>query len=519
MTMTLHFVGPWDLDRRLPCVPRHPDDGPVLLVESRAKSSALPYHKQKLVLVLSAMHHFAAELRADGFDVEVINARSYIDGLKEVVARRRPARVVAMRPREWGMERALRIARRDRVLGVDLELFDDGGDGRHFLLTREELHRWAEGRQVLRMEHFYAHMRKKTGWLMDEHGKPLGGKLSFDTDNREPPGAERPPPLIRHAPDAITRDCMERVRAWGHGWGDLDGFDWPVTRAGALTELDHFFAERAALFGRYQDAMIGGERFLWHTRLAPAMNLGLLSPREVCERVVAEHGAGRMPLASAEGLLRQILGWREYVRAMYWVRMPKMRRANALGAARPLPDFYWEPERTEMRCMREAVSQVKETGYAHHIQRLMVLGNFALLAGIEPLALSHWFWAGFVDAYEWVELPNVHGMALFADDGFTTKPYAASGAYIDRMSDHCASCRYRVKERSGDHACPFNALFWAFLVRHRSRFGSHPRIGALYRAWDRFGDDERGRVLASADRTLASLVPTSHEWTFDDDRC
>ncbi|MBN8613869.1 MAG: cryptochrome/photolyase family protein [Deltaproteobacteria bacterium] len=516
---TLHFLGPWDLDRRLPCMPRHPHDGPIVLIESRAKSSALPYHRQKLVLVLSAMHHFAEALRADGFDVEIVNARSYVDGLREVTSRRRPERVVAMRPREWGMERALRIARKENALGVPFELFDDGGEGSHFLLTREEIHRWVEGRAVLRMEHFYAHLRKKTGWLMDASGKPLGGKLSFDADNREPPGDERPPPALVHAPDAITRACMERVRSWGHGWGELEGFDWPVTREAALAEIDHFFAQRAALFGRYQDAMITGERFLWHTRIAPAMNLGLVSPREVCQRIVHEHARGTMPLAAAEGLLRQILGWREYVRAMYWTRMPAMRRANALGAERALPVFYWEPERTQMRCMREVVGQVKATGYAHHIQRLMVLGNFALLAGVEPLALSHWFWAGFVDAYEWVELPNVHGMALFADDGFTTKPYAASGAYVDRMSDHCEGCHFRVKERHGERACPFNPLFWDFLVRHRDRFASHPRIGALYRTWDRFGDDERARILESAAQVLASLTPTDHAWRFEDDRC
>jgi deoxyribodipyrimidine photolyase-related protein len=519
MPETLHFVGPWDLDPRLPCMPARPSDGPIVLIESRAKSSALPYHKQKLVLVLSAMQHFAEALRADGFDVEIVNARSYVDGLAEVVARRRPSRLVAMRPREWGMERALRLARKEDRFGVPFELFDDGGEGSHFLLTREELHRWAEGRKELRMEHFYAHLRKKTGWLMDARGKPLGGKLSFDADNREPPGDERPPPALVHEPDAITRACMERVRSWGHGWGELEPFGWPVTREAALAELDHFFTHRAALFGRYQDAMITGERFLWHTRIAPAMNLGLLSPREVCERVVAEHASGAMPLASAEGLLRQILGWREYVRAMYWLRMPAMRRANSLEAKRPLPVFYWEPARTEMRCLREVVTQVKETGYAHHIQRLMVLGNFALLAGIEPLALSHWFWAGFVDAYEWVQLPNVHGMALFADDGFTTKPYAASGAYIDRMSDHCEGCRYRVKERSGERACPFNPLFWDFLVRHRERFGKHPRIGALYRTWDRFSDDEKVRIRESAARILDTLEPSPDTWRFDDDRC
>jgi deoxyribodipyrimidine photolyase-related protein len=516
---TLHFVGPWDLDRRLPCVPRDPAEGPVVLVESRAKSSALPYHRQKLVLVLSAMRHFAEALRRDGFDVELVEARSYVDGLAEVARRRGARRIVAMLPREWGLTRALERARDDGTLGATLELHDDGGPGSHFLLGRDELRAWAEGRRELRMEHFYAFLRKRTGYLMDPRGKYVGGKLSFDADNREPPGDERPPAPPAFPPDALTRACIERVRSWGHGWGELDGFDWPVTREDALRELDDFFAHRAALFGRFQDAMIDGERFLWHTRLAPAMNLGLLSPREVCDRIASEHAAGRMPLAAAEGLLRQILGWREYVRAMYWLRMPAMRSANALGAKRSLPVFYWEPERTEMRCVRRAVEQVRDTGYAHHIQRLMVLGNFALLAGIEPLALSHWFWAAFVDAYEWVELPNVHGMALFADDGFTTKPYAASGAYIDRMSDHCGRCRFDPKRRTGPGACPFNPLFWDFLARHRARFASHPRLGALYRTWDRFPEAEREAIRASAEATLTSLAPSEQGWRFDDDRC
>jgi deoxyribodipyrimidine photolyase-related protein len=515
----LHFVGPWDLDRRLPCVPRAPGDGPVVLVESRAKSSALPYHRQKLVLVLSAMHHFAEALRRDGFDVEVVQARSYVDGLAEVSRRRGASRIVAMRPREWGLSRALARAEQEGVLGAPLTLHDDGGPGGHFFLTRDEARAWAEGRKDLRMDHFYAYLRKRTGYLMDARGKYVGGKLSFDADNREPPGKERPPAPPRFPPDALTLACMDRVRAWGHGWGALEGFDWPVTREDALRELDDFFAHRAPLFGRFQDAMIDGEPFLWHTRLAPAMNLGLLSPREVCDRIVAAHEAGAMPLAAAEGLLRQILGWREYVRAMYWLRMPAMRSANALGAKRALPVFYWEPERTEMRCMAQAVGQIRDTGYGHHIQRLMVLGNFALLAGIDPLEVSHWFWAAFVDAYEWVELPNVHGMALYADDGFTTKPYAASGAYIDRMSDHCGRCRYDVKRRTGERACPFNPLFWDFLVRHRARFGAHPRLGALYRTWDRFPETEREAIRATAARVLEGLTPSTHGWRFEDDRC
>lgn len=516
---TLHFVGPWDLDRRLPCVPRDPADGPVIFVESRAKSRALPYHRQKLVLVLSAMHHFAAELREDGFDVEIVSARTYAEGIAEAVRRHGARRIVAMMPREWGAMRALERAKAEGSLGARLEMHDDGGPEGHFFLKRDELRCWAEGRTSFRMEHFYAFMRKRTGYLVDARGRYVGGKLSFDVENRKPPGRERPPKPPRFPPDAITRACIERVRSWGIGWGELDGFDWPVTRRDALAEVEDFFAHRAACFGRFQDAMIDGEPFLWHSRFSVAMNLGLLAPREVCDRIVAEHARGRMPLAAAEGLLRQILGWREYVRAMYWLRMPAMRNANALGADRPLPVLYWEPERTEMRCVRAAVEQVRQVGYAHHIQRLMVLGNFALLARVRPLDLSHWFWAAFVDAYEWVELPNVHGMALFADDGFTTKPYAASGAYVARMSDHCSRCPFDVTQRTGPEACPFNPLFWAFLEQHRACFETHPRLGALYRTWDRFAVGEREAILATASRILESLEPTTTPWRFDDDAC
>lgn len=515
MGEALYFVGPWDLDRRLPCIPRDPEDGRVLFVESRAKGRALPWHRQKLVLVLSAMRHFAAELERDGYRVEIRNARTYADGIREAVRAHRATRVVAMRPRELGIERSLLAAE----LGAPLELHDDGGPRGHFLLGRDDVLRWARRRDSLRMDAFYAALRRRTGWLMDAKGKPLGGRMSFDVENRRFPDHDRPPPVPSHPPDAITREVMERVRRWPGGWGSVEGFDWPVDREGALRELDDFFRHRAESFGPYEDAMLHGERWMWHARLSSSLNLGLLSPREVCERVVAEHDAGRMPLASAEGLLRQIAGWREYMRALYWLRMPELRDANQLEAKRALPVFYWEPERTEMRCMRECVSAVRDTGYAHHVQRLMVLGNFALLAGVRPLEVSHWFWAAYVDAYEWVQLPNVHAMALFADGIATTKPYAASGAYVDRMSDYCRECRYDVKARKGEDACPFNPLFWTFLERHRARFAGHPRIGALYRTWDRWSETEREHIRDTAARILRDIAPApgEYDFTFRDD--
>jgi deoxyribodipyrimidine photolyase-related protein len=518
MAKPLYFVGPWDLHRSLPCVPQRPEDGTVLLVRSKAKGRALPYHRQKLVMVLSAMAHFAEELEGDGFDVSFVDAPSYVDGIREQVQRSGADRVHAMRPREWGLNRALEQAATDEALGAALTLHDDGGAAGHFLLERDAFATWATGRKQIRMQHFYSFMRKRSGWLMDGN-KPLGGKWSFDTSNRKHARGVPAPPLPRYEPDALTRSLIEEVNRWPGHWGDASSFDWPVTRAQALAELDDFFAARAAGFGPYQDAMIHGQPFLWHTRLAAAMNLSLISPREVCERICLAHERGQMGLASAEGLLRQILGWREFIRGIYWLKMPSLRDANQLGARRRLPKFYWEPEATAMRCVSDCVSAVERHGYANHIQRLMVLGNFALLAGIAPLDVSHWFWAGFVDAYEWVELPNVHGMALFADDTFTTKPYAASGSYIAKMSDYCTGCAFNPKMRVGEQACPFNALFWAFMNRHRARFEVNPRMRMLYRTWDRFDEAERRAIVDAATRIVESLPEADHRWRFDDDGC
>lgn len=514
----LHFVGPWDLHSDLRCVPKRPEDGPVVLVESVAKSRALPYHGQKLVLVLSAMHHFAAELRERGYEVRIVNAPTYVEGLRRVVNELRPSRLVAMKAREWGLHRALTNAATRQTLGVPIELHDDGGPGGHFLLSRSEFEAWAGARKHLRMADFYAWMRKKTGYLV-KGGQPEGGKWSFDTENRKKPRGVEPPIPPFPALDDITATQVRRVRRWGNSWGDLEPFRWPVTRTAAVAGLDAFFAQRSDEFGPYQDAMLKGHPFMWHTLIAPAMNLSLLSPREVCERIVTEYERGTLGLASAEGLLRQILGWREFMRGVYWRRMPGLRTANHLGAERALPAFYWDSSQTKMACVAASVRQIEQTGYAHHIQRLMVLGNYALLAGISPRQLSHWFWATFVDAYEWVELPNVVGMATFGDPSFTTKPYAASGNYIQKMSDYCEGCAYRVKLRHGESACPFNALYWSFLLKHRELLGENPRMRQLYRVWDALPAPERTQVLESAARHLASLTPASHDWTFDDDAC
>lgn len=519
--LPVHFVGPWDLDCRLASIPSDPAAGPVVFIESRAKRLALPWHRQKLVLILSAQRHFMAELIARGHDVSRVQAVDYATGLRAFCAHRGSRTVVAMRPRDLGPERALTALATERDGLLDVVLHDDGGPGGHFLLTRDEARAWAARmKPPYRMDVFYRWMRKRTGLLMDDSGrKPLGGKWSFDKDNRKkvPKNTPVPQPLA-HPPDALTREVMAQVAGYDGLWGQLEPFDWPVDRAGALRELDDFIDRRLVHYGDYQDALVTGEPFLWHARISAAMNLSLLHPREVVDRVVAALGEGA-PMNAVEGFVRQVIGWREFIRVMYLVRMPEMRHANALDAHRPLPDFFWDPAATSMRCVQQAVSSVHRTGYAHHIQRLMVLGNLALLAGLRPLDVSHWFWAAFVDAAEWVELPNVHGMALYADPGFTTKPYSASGAYIHRQGDHCKSCPHDVRKRTGPAACPFNALYWDFTARHRALYESNPRLARLLHTWNRWDDAERDAIRAQAARWLSTLTPADPGWSPDDDAC
>ena len=312
---------------------------------------------------------------------------------------------------------------------------------------------------------------------------------------------------IRHTPDAITNDVIALVRArFGNHFGSVDTFGWPVTRIDAMRLVDHFIATRLADFGRWQDAMLADHDTMFHALIAPALNLGLLDPIDICRKVEAAYHAGEAPLAAAEGFIRQVIGWREYIRGMYWLTMPDLATANALNATRPLPDFWWTGE-TPMRCIAQTVRATRENAYAHHIQRLMIMGNFALIAGLAPTEVAAWFLAVYADAYEWVELPNVAGMALHADGGrLASKPYAASGAYIARMSDYCRGCRYDVKKKTGPDACPFNALYWHFLDRNTDRLGRNPRLAQPYATWRRMNEDKRAEYLASADAFLATLA-------------
>ena len=478
----------------------------VLMAELHDEATYVRHHKKKIAFLFAAMRHFAEELRADGWTVDYVsldapdNQGSFTAQVVQAVAQLRPERIVLTEPGEWRVAQMF-AGWQDRF-GVPVDVL---GDDR-FLSSPTEFRGWAEGRKALRMEYFYRDMRRKTGLLM-EGDQPAGGQWNFDSENRKPADADlfMPQPLA-HEPDAITQEVLALVAArFDNHFGDLMPFWYAVTRADAQAAFAAFVKKALPRFGDYQDAMLAGEPFLYHAVIAQYLNCGLLDPLQVCRQVEAAWRAGKVPLNAAEGFIRQIIGWREYMRGIYWLKMPGYETSNFFGHTRELPAFYWTAE-TEMACVKAAVTQTKEQAYAHHIQRLMVTGNFAMLAGIDPQELHEWYLSVYADAYEWVELPNTVGMSQFADGGLlASKPYAASGAYINRMSNYCGSCRYAVKQRTGPDACPFNALYWDFIARHRGKIGGNPRMAQMVRTYDKFAPDEQQRIAESAAAFLATL--------------
>lgn len=477
-----------------------PEQDRILIAEVMDEATYVRHHKKKIAFLFSSMRHFAEELREAGWPVDYLklddpdNPGSLGAVLEQQMSQHKPEKILLTEPAEWRLVETFR--------NMDIEMLPDD----RFLCTPEEFAEWADGRKQLRMEYFYREMRRKTGLLMDGD-KPAGGKWNFDSENRKPATSElfMPQPM-EFEPDAMTSDVLELTaeRFAGH-FGDLEPFAFAVTRQDALKALDHFVESTLPRFGDYQDAMLRGEPYLYHSILAQYLNCGLLGPLEICEKVEQAYRDGKAPVNSAEGYIRQIIGWREYIRGVYWLKMPEYADSNHFDHQRPLPEFYWTGE-TDMNCLSAAITQTKELAYAHHIQRLMVTGNFAMLCGIDPAEVHEWYLAVYADAYEWVELPNTIGMSQFADGGVVaSKPYAASGSYINRMSDYCGSCRFDVKQRTGEDACPFNALYWNFLANQRDKLGDNPRMGPMYRTWERFGEDEQERIRSSANKFLEKL--------------
>ncbi len=479
----------------------------VLMAEVETEATYVRHHKKKLALVFSAMRHFAADLAGRGVALdyrrldEAEPAGSLYEAVAVACAAHDPQEVVLVEPGEWRLRQEMEGW--EKRLGRPVRLLEDD----RFLCSRADFAAWAEGRKSLRMEHFYREMRRRSGFLMAADGEPEGGKWNFDHDNRKalPADAEIPRPYQARV-DAVTEEVLELVeQRFSDHFGSLRPFHYAVTAEQAERALESFVEKRLASFGDYQDAMRQDEPFLFHATIAAYLNLGLLDPHALCARAERAYHEGGAPLNAVEGFIRQVLGWREYVRGLYWLEMPAYAERNALEARRPLPRFWWTGE-TDMACLAQAVGQTRDEAYAHHIQRLMVLGNFALLAGLAPAAVNYWYLVVYADAYEWVQLPNTHGMVLWADGGrLASKPYAASGKYIDRMSDHCRHCRYDPKQSAGDTACPFNALYWDFIARHRERFRGNPRMAMPLRSLERMAPERVERMRRRAGAFLDSL--------------
>ena len=473
----------------------------VWMAEVAEESTHVWSSQPRTVMFLAAMRHYAQALREAGRVVhetrldDVANHGSLQAQLASDIARLRPDGLVMTAPGDWRVLQAIKGVARTHGLPLDIR------EDRHFYGSVREFAAHARARPTLRMEAFYREMRGRHGVLMRGE-RPEGGRWNYDADNRAPFGKAGPgavPPRATFAPDAITREVMALVRArFGSHPGRLDDFAWPVTRAQALVALRSFIDERLPHFGRHQDAMWPGEPWLYHAHLSAALNLKLLDAREVVQAAVAAYDAGAAPLASVEGFIRQILGWREYVRGIYWTRMPAYLERNGLDAHEDLPAWYWTGD-TDMACLRDVITQTLTHGYAHHIQRLMVTGLYALLLGVQPQQVHAWYLAVYVDAVEWVELPNTLGMSQYADGGLmASKPYVATGKYIERMGRHCGGCRYDPARRTGDTACPYTTLYWDFLMRHGATLLANRRMAPQVQNAARLGDDEKAAIRARA---------------------
>ncbi|WP_439135354.1 cryptochrome/photolyase family protein [Pseudomaricurvus sp.] len=490
-----------------------PDDSVLYLIaELKQEASYVKHHIQKLCAFFSAMEIFAKELSEKGHHVLhlTLDDTAQFKKLEDLIAstvKRFSAKVFQyQRPDEYRLLQqlnALKLADTINVFCVDSE---------HFLVPFEDMSGYVKPKQHNRMETFYRKMRKRFSLLMNGD-QPLGGKWNYDGDNREkikPKDLQDiPQPLLfsNDVDDKLERINKHNVITFGRC---DDNLLWPVSRDQSLQLLKHFCEYCLPLFGRFQDAMTcqhPDQWTLYHSRLSFAMNSKILSPQEVIAAAVDAYkqSDGLITLPQIEGFVRQILGWREYVRCVYWVNMPHYSQSNHLDAQRNLPEYFWDGN-TKMNCMKQAIDQSLTYAYAHHIQRLMITGNFCLLTGIHPDQVDAWYLGIYIDAIEWVEMPNTRGMSQFADGGWiATKPYSAGGNYVNKMSDYCKSCHYKVKEKSSENACPLNSLYWNFMNQHRDRLANNPRIGMVYRSWDRQSQESQQATLARANWCLENL--------------
>ena len=478
----------------------------ILMCEIWNEATYVKHHKKKIAFLFSAMRHFAEELKASGYRVEYTklndkdNTGFFKTEVERTLKKYKFDHIVVTHPGEY---RVLQdIESWEAGFGIPVKIKLDN----RFLCTTEEFSTWAKDKKQLRLEYFYREIRKKNSILMNG-SDPVGGQWNYDSENRQPPksGLEIPEPYSNDT-DGITREVMDLVaERFSDHFGDLEPFYFAVTRDQALQALYLFIEHRLENFGTFQDAMIEGEPWMYHSHIGFYLNCGLLLPMECVRAAEEAYNQDKVPLNSVEGFIRQIIGWREYVRGVYWLKMPDYANENFFGAKRNLPEFYWTAE-TKMNCLHQCISETKKNAYAHHIQRLMILGNFALISGFDPVQVNEWFLIVYADAYEWVELPNVSGMILFADGGFlASKPYAAGANYINKMSNYCKNCNYQVTKKNGPNACPFNYLYWDFLVRNRDQLQSNHRVSMMYKTYDRMDEDKKNAIRHDSEQFLNAL--------------
>jgi deoxyribodipyrimidine photolyase-related protein len=474
----------------------------ILMAEVAEEASYVRHNRHKIALLFSAMRHFKLELEAEGYHVEYLSFESGIPSLEaavaSVLARIDVSEIVICEPGEYRLLEQMKCFW-PSSLGKPVTLLEDD----RFLATHSDFADWAKGKKQLRMEFFYRKMRERYQILMDA-GEPAGGKWNYDADNRVGwRNQVEIPSRPDISPDVITAEVIDLVNAnFPDNPGDLSQFRLAVTRADAERQFAWFVESALGDFGTYQDALVEESPWVFHGLISMYLNAGLLEPLSVCERVEKAWREGKCSLSAAEGFIRQVLGWREYIRGIYWLLMPEYKTRNTLGAVRPLPNYFWDAK-TDMRCLSRAIEQSLDDGYAHHIQRLMVIGNFALLAGLDVMEVCDWYLAVYVDAYEWVELPNTLGMALYGDNAvIASKPYAASGKYIQKQGNHCQQCRYKPTKVTGPDACPFNSLYWRFIDKHIDKFGSNPRMGLVVANWRKRDPDERKVIVDWADKMI-----------------
>jgi deoxyribodipyrimidine photolyase-related protein len=479
----------------------------VLMAEVINEATYVKHHKKKLVYIFSAMRHFCARLKELDYNISYVkldsfgNSGSFTGEVSKFVKKYSINEIIVTFPGEWRVLQEIKTW--SKLLNIQVTILPDD----RFYSSIEFFSEWSENRKQLRLEFFYRELRKKFNVLIAPDGTPEGGAWNFDQENRKfPKESLKIPECYKGNVDSTTNSVIEMVKnLFKDNFGDIEPFYFAVTREEALKALKLFIKERLPNYGSYQDAMIQNEPWLYHSNISQYLNSGLLLAKECVAAAEDAYYKGKAPLNSVEGFIRQILGWREYVRGVYWLKMPEYYKLNYLNANKKLPSFFWSTE-IDLNCLKQALKETAANAYAHHIQRLMVLGNFLLLLGVDPKQVNEWYLIVYADAYEWVELPNVSGMILYADGGLlASKPYAAGGSYINRMSNYCSSCSYNPKEKSGDRACPFNYLYWDFLARNRDKLKGNARLSMIYNTYDKITETAKLQINSDADKFMSRI--------------